>query len=50
MQYVCNISLPVLELARKCEIEHWFSFGADGWFGGRVSGVLSRDYQSFLDG
>ena len=29
------------KLARKCEIEHWFSCGADG----RAGGVRSRDYQ-----
>ena len=34
------------KLARKCEIEHWFSCGADG----QVGGVRPRDYQIFWDG
>ena len=51
-----------LRLARKREIEHWFSSGADGragthflrekpWGRGwRAGGVVSRDYQIFWDG
>ena len=34
------------KLARKCEIEHCLSCGADG----RAGGVRSRDYQIFWDG
>ena len=34
------------KLARKREIEHWFSCGADG----QVGGVRPHDYQIFWDG
>ena len=45
---MCNIGLfPCSQLARKCEIRHWFPRGADGW---SAVGVRSRDYQIFSDG
>ena len=37
VRYVSNISLPP-KLARKCEIENWLPFGADGRFLGREGG------------
>ena len=47
VQYVCNISLPVLpNWLESVRIKHWFPCGADG----RVGGVRSRDYQIFWDG
>ena len=44
VQYQVASGLP--KLARKCEIKHWFSCGADG----RALVVRSRDYQIFWDG
>ena len=45
---LCSLNLFFFapRLARKCEIEHWFSSGVDG----RADGVRSRDYQIFRDG
>ena len=45
--------VEVPTLARKGNILHWFTCGADrrtGGGGGRGPGVRSRDYQNFLDG
>ena len=54
-QHWCTICVQyqsscATKLARKCEIKHWFSCGADGRSGGRAVGVRSRDYQIFWDG
>ena len=34
--WMCNIRLKALTLARKCEIAHWLTCGADGWTDGHV--------------
>ena len=53
-QHWCAICLQyesfcVPRLARKCEIEHWFSCGADGRAGGRCTVTWLPNFLGWLD-
>ena len=40
--WMCNIGLKALTLARKCEIAHWLTCGADGQVDGRTDGHVRK--------
>ena len=39
---MCNIRLKALTLARKCEMAHWLTCGADGQVDGRTDGHVRK--------
>ena len=47
--WMYNIRLQAPKLARKCEIKHWYTCGADGWTEGWVVVVQSRDCVGWID-